>query len=197
MAHHGGPLVELADHLGGVVGNLLQGLPCEDLRVGAGFLDRFRVVRPRGRYTRVAVLLEQTDPVVPAARQQPEPVDEDDRRLPARVGLIDLALLALGDLGHGVLLPGRRVAPPDKSTPVESDHNRSDHAYRGPTVLLEIGLAAPHQPDLRPAEAGTPSAGPAIDTAFGAFADASSGNEPTRRATAAYLDWGLCQAFGW
>src|SRR5215212_1307203 len=157
MAHHGGPLVELADHLGGVVGNLLQGLPCEDLRVG----------RARGRYTGVAVLLEQTDPVVPAARQQPEPVDEDDRRLPARVGLIDLALLALGDLGHGVLLPlGRRVAPPDKSTPVESDHNRSDHAYRGPTVLLEIGLAARHQPDLRPAEAGTPSAGPAIDTAF-------------------------------
>src|SRR3954453_2604689 len=101
MAHHGGPLVELADHLGGGVRNLLQGLPCEDLRVGAGFLDRFRVVRPRGRYTRVAVLLEQTDPVVPAARQQPEPVDEHDRRLAARVGLTDLALLALGDLGHG------------------------------------------------------------------------------------------------
>jgi hypothetical protein len=32
-------------------------------------------------------------------------VDEDDRRLAARVGLIDLALLALGDLGHGGLLP--------------------------------------------------------------------------------------------
>ena len=101
MAHHGGPLVELADHLGGMVGNLLQGLLREGLGVGAGFLDRFRVVRPGGRHTRVAVLLEQTDPVVPAARQQPEPMDEDDRRLAARVGLIDLALLALGDLGHG------------------------------------------------------------------------------------------------
>ena len=132
MAHHGGPLVELADHLGGVVGNLLQGLPCEDLGVGAGFLDGFRIVRPGGRYTRVAVLLEQTDPVVPAARQQPEPMDEHDRRLAARVGLIDLALLALGDLGHGgASFPGRRVAPPDESTPVNTDHNRSDHAYRG------------------------------------------------------------------
>src|SRR5215208_2975391 len=120
MAHHGGPLVELADHLCGVVGNLLQGLPCEDLGVGAGLLDRFRVVRPGGRYTRVAVLLEQTDPVVPAARQQPKPVDEDDRRLAARVGLIDLALLALGDLGHWwAPSSGRRVARPDKSTPVE------------------------------------------------------------------------------
>src|SRR3954469_14852935 len=109
MAHHGRPLVELADHLGGVVGNLLQGLPCEDLGVGAGFLDRFWIVRPGGRYTRVAVLVEQTDPVVPAARQQPEPVDEHDRCLAARVGLIDLALLALGDLGHGAppsLTPG-------------------------------------------------------------------------------------------
>jgi hypothetical protein len=28
-------------------------------------------------------------------------MDEDDRRLAARVGLIDLALLALGDLGFG------------------------------------------------------------------------------------------------
>jgi hypothetical protein len=54
-----------------------------------------------GRYTRVAVLFEQADPVVPAARQQPEPMDEDDRRLAARVGLIDLALLALCDLGFG------------------------------------------------------------------------------------------------
>jgi hypothetical protein len=129
MAHHGGPLVELADHLGGVVANLLQGLPCEDLGVGAGFLDRFRVVRPRGRYTRVAVLLEQTDPVVPAARQQPEPMDEDDRRLAARVGLIDLALLALGDLGHGRAPSlGRQQHRPTSRLRSIHDHNRSDHA---------------------------------------------------------------------
>src|SRR5438034_7046532 len=101
MVHYGGLLVELVDHLGSLVGNLLQGLLREHVGVGAGFLYRFRVVRPGGRYTRVAVLLEQTDPVVPAARQQPEPMDEDDRRLAARVGLIDLALLAIGDLGHG------------------------------------------------------------------------------------------------
>src|SRR4051795_9623775 len=119
MAHHGGPLVELADDLGGVVGKLLQSLPCEDLGVGAAFLDRFWIVRPGGRYTRVAVLLEQTDPVVPAARQQPEPVDEDDRSLAARVGLSDLALLALCDLGHRAApSPGWRAAPPDESTPV-------------------------------------------------------------------------------
>src|SRR3954462_14143782 len=121
MAHHGGLLVGLGDHLGGVVGNLLQGLLREDVGVGARFLDRFRVVWPGGRYTRVAVLLEQTDPLVPAARQQPKPVDEDNRRLAARVGLIDLALLALGDLdhggtrggyGHSGLLPLRRWVVP-------------------------------------------------------------------------------------
>jgi hypothetical protein len=39
----------------------------------------------------------------------------------ARVGLIDLALLAIGDLGHGgAPSPGRRAAPPDESTPVNT-----------------------------------------------------------------------------
>src|SRR3954462_10320752 len=119
MAHHGGLLVELVDHLGGVVGNLLQRLLREDVGVGAGFLDRFRVIRPGGRYTRVAVLLKQTDPVVPAARQQPEPMDEDDRRLGTRVGLRDLALLALCDLvPRAAPSPGWRAARPDESTPV-------------------------------------------------------------------------------
>src|SRR5215208_7637480 len=41
MAHHGGLLVELVDHLGGVVENLPEGLPGEGLGIGAGFLDRF------------------------------------------------------------------------------------------------------------------------------------------------------------
>jgi hypothetical protein len=46
-------------------------------------------------------------------------MDEDDRRLPARVRLIDLALLALGDLGHGAApFSRRRAAPPDGSMPV-------------------------------------------------------------------------------
>jgi hypothetical protein len=45
-------------------------------------------------------------------------VDEDNRRFAARVSLIDLALLALGDLGHDAapFLRGR-AAPPDESTP--------------------------------------------------------------------------------
>src|SRR5215217_5009655 len=152
MAHHGGPLVELADHLGGVVGNLLQGLPCEDLRVGAGFLDCFRVVRPRGRYTRVAVLLEQTDPVVPAARQQPEPVDEHDRRLAARVGLIELALLALGDVGHGgLLLPWAAGSTAGRVDSAMSDHNRSDHRYRGRPSCSRSGGRPLTDPTFDPA----------------------------------------------
>src|SRR5918999_1274099 len=97
----GSIVTEPADHRRGVVGDPLQRLPREHLGVGARFLDRLRVVRPGRRHTRVAVLLEQADPVVPAARQQPKPMDEDDRSPAARVGLIDLTLLAVGDLGHG------------------------------------------------------------------------------------------------
>src|SRR5687768_11748373 len=139
MAQHSGLLVEPADHLRGVVGNLLQGLLREDIGVSAGFLDRFGVVRPRWRHTRVAVVLEQTDPAVPAAWQQPEPMDEDDRRLAVRVGFIDLALLALCDPGQGAApsLGGghhRRRVDFGQYLTITA---RITH-IGGPTVLLEV-----------------------------------------------------------
>ena len=56
-----------------------------------------------GRQRRVAGLLEDRRPAVPAARQQPEAVDEDDRRAPRRVRRLDLLRLVLGDRRHALV----------------------------------------------------------------------------------------------
>src|SRR4051812_39496938 len=90
MAHHRRLLLEPLDHLDGVVGDLLEGLLGEDVRVRARLLDRLGVVGPIGGQCRVSLLLEVLDPVVPAARQQPEPVDEHNRRPVTRARLLDL-----------------------------------------------------------------------------------------------------------
>jgi hypothetical protein len=79
VPYHGGLLLELADHVGRVVGNLLQRLVGEDVRVRPRLFNRFGIVRPVRRQRRVTRLLEEVCPVGPAARQQPEAVDEDDR----------------------------------------------------------------------------------------------------------------------
>ena len=88
-----GFLVELADHLGEVVGDLADGLVGEDLGVRVGLLDGLGIVGPAGRQRRVAGLLEDRGPAVPAARQQPQAVDEDDRLQARRVGALDLLAL--------------------------------------------------------------------------------------------------------
>ena len=75
-----GLLVELADDLVEVVGDLADGLVGEHLGVGVGLLDGLGVVRPARRERGVAGLLEERRPAIPAARQQPEAVDEDDGR---------------------------------------------------------------------------------------------------------------------
>jgi len=72
-------LVQGIDDLGGVIGDLIQGLPGEDARVRPGLFNRFRIVWPVRRQRRVTGLLEEVRPVGPAARQQPQAVDEDDR----------------------------------------------------------------------------------------------------------------------
>ena len=55
------------------------------------------IVGPAGRDGRVAGLLEDPGPAVPAAGQQPQAVDEDDGLQAALVGARDLLALAGGD----------------------------------------------------------------------------------------------------
>ncbi len=62
-----------------MVGDLPDRLAGEDLRVGVGLLDRVGVVGPGQGDRRVARLLEVRGPPVPAARQEPQAVNEDDR----------------------------------------------------------------------------------------------------------------------
>jgi hypothetical protein len=90
-------LVQGIDDLGGVIGDLLQGLLGEDVRVRPGLFNRFRIVWPVRRQRRVAGLLEEVRPVGPAARQQPKAVDEDDRGVIRGVRRLDLAVLSLGN----------------------------------------------------------------------------------------------------
>jgi len=94
---HGGLLVQRTDHVGEVVGHLPDGLVGEDLGVGVGLLDGLGIVGPAGRQRRVAGLLEDRRPAVPAAGEKPEPVDEDDGLKAGLVGTVDLLCLVLGD----------------------------------------------------------------------------------------------------
>ena len=80
MADQGRLLLEPGDDLGVVVGDLADGLVCEHLGVRVRLFDGVGVVRPAGADSHVAGLFAERRPAVPAARQQPEPVDEHDRR---------------------------------------------------------------------------------------------------------------------
>ena len=90
MADHDRLAVELADHLGVVVGHLADRLVREDLRVCVRLLDGVGIVGPAGQQRCVPRLLEHLGPALPAARQQPETVDEDDRGAAGRVAVGDL-----------------------------------------------------------------------------------------------------------
>jgi hypothetical protein len=87
---HGRLLLEPADHLGEVVGHLADRLAGEHLGVRPRLSDGFGIIRPPRRQCREAGLLEDGGPALPAAGQQPEAVDEDDRRPVGRVGAFDL-----------------------------------------------------------------------------------------------------------
>src|SRR4029453_2701052 len=80
VPHYRWLLVQGIDDLCRVVGDLLQRLLGENVRVRAGLLDGLRIVRPVRGERRIARLAEKLPPGVPAARQQPEAVDEDDGR---------------------------------------------------------------------------------------------------------------------
>jgi hypothetical protein len=90
VADHDRLPVELRDHLCIVIGDLADGLVREDLGARVRLLDGLRVVGPAGRERRIARGLEELGPAIPAARQQPEAVDEDDGDLAGRVAARDL-----------------------------------------------------------------------------------------------------------
>src|SRR5207237_5664762 len=68
--------------------------------VRPGLINCLGIVGPRGGQRCISGLLEEGGPTFPAARQQPEAVDEDGRRAPRGIRLLDLLGLALSDLRH-------------------------------------------------------------------------------------------------
>src|SRR5438105_531313 len=78
-------LLQPPDHLEVMVENLSEGFARENFGISVGLFDRLRVVRPSRRQRRVAGRPEDRSPTVPTARQQPEPVYEENRRRPGLV----------------------------------------------------------------------------------------------------------------
>ena len=97
VPHHRGLLVEGADHGGRVVGDLPERLLREHVGVRPSLRDGLGVVRPVGVSPAYPFSSKNSTQLSQLDGQQPEPVDEDDRRLPARVGLLNLSLLAVAD----------------------------------------------------------------------------------------------------
>src|SRR6266581_7360964 len=94
MTDYRGLARESADHGLRVAGDLADSLARKRLRPGLRVGDGLRVVGPARLHRRVACLLEQISPAVPAAREQPEPMDEHDRLLAGLVGAGYLRRLA-------------------------------------------------------------------------------------------------------
>jgi hypothetical protein len=88
-------LVQGMDDLGGVIGDLLQGLVGQHVRFRPGLFNRFRIIGPVRRQRRVPGLLEEVRPAGPAARQQPQAVDEHDRGVARGIGRLDFLVLPL------------------------------------------------------------------------------------------------------
>lgn len=59
--------------------DIADGLAGEHLRMGFGLLNGERVIWPARREGDEIVLLEERGPPIPARRQQPQAMDEDDR----------------------------------------------------------------------------------------------------------------------
>src|SRR5439155_15956005 len=85
----------------------------EDLRVLPRLRDCLRIIGPTRRERRVASLVKGRAPAVPAARQQPQTVDEDDRRASRGIRRVNLLCFMPGDCCHDgfsliLVLAGRR-----------------------------------------------------------------------------------------
>src|SRR5256885_15981685 len=120
MADQGRLLVEPADDLGVAVRDLSYRLVRENLGVGVRLFDGVRITRPARANRRVPGLFEERCPAVPAAGQQPQTVDENDRREPRRVGAFELLIDSRGSRRnrHALLLSG----PPPATTLWGSSH---------------------------------------------------------------------------
>src|ERR1700730_13878878 len=97
VADDGRLRLQSPDDLVEMVCDLPNGLVREHLGVRVGLVDGLWVVRPARRERSVAGVLEPPPPTVPAARQQPEAVDEHDWLQPRRVRTLDSLHFVLGD----------------------------------------------------------------------------------------------------
>src|SRR2546421_6629348 len=104
MADDSGHRLELADGVNVVIRDLLDALVGKDLRIFLGLLNGVRVIGPARCDRRVALLFEQLAPVVPTAGEEPQAVDEHDRLLTLRVGVVDFLLFMVCENCHLVLL---------------------------------------------------------------------------------------------
>src|SRR5438105_1418391 len=92
-----------------MVGNLTDGRVRDRFRMLVRLLHSVGVAGPAGSECDETLALEQLGPPLPARRQEPETVDEDDRGRRRRVRALDLLGLAFGErLGldgwHRILL---------------------------------------------------------------------------------------------
>jgi hypothetical protein len=69
-----------------------NGLAGEALGMFVAFLHSFGVVGPTWRKGRVSGCSERGTPLIPTVRQQPETMNEDDRRQPRCIGCIDCSV---------------------------------------------------------------------------------------------------------
>jgi hypothetical protein len=105
-------LLEFADHVAEVVGNLPDTFVREDLGVAGRVLDGVGIIRPARRKGGIASLLEHRPPAIPAGWQQPQPVDKHDRSELRSICFLDLLCFVVGYIRHDVSCPfGSKAAP--------------------------------------------------------------------------------------
>jgi hypothetical protein len=79
------PTIKAADDLLVVVGDLSDRLPRKDLGILACLFDGSRILGPARLHGDEAGVLEHRRPAIPTRGQQPEAMDEHDRRETARI----------------------------------------------------------------------------------------------------------------
>jgi len=95
MANDRWPLLEVRNDASHVIGDLAYALSRKHLRVLGRFLHSLRIVGPARRERYKSCFLKQRGPAIPAAWEQPQSVNEDDRPPAARVSTVHLFLIEL------------------------------------------------------------------------------------------------------
>src|SRR5438132_3692218 len=148
-------LLQPPDHLEVMVENLSEGFARENFGISVGLFDRLRVVRPSRRQRRVAGRPEDRSPTVPTARQQPEPVYEENRRRPGLVCALNLFVDG-GKAGYGhqcLLSAGRRVRVAGNVSVIRASRSAVDTSCAFWCILVD------EQPDVLRATGGAPGIG--------------------------------------